>query len=125
MNKNLQFSFFVRHTVILFYIFTQSCVHNHGAEMSEQEVKGFGEAARVEEAIRELSRIERTSQEKRRQGVEYDSEVVAALNIVGSKRDYFSMDDFVDVLKEYERIHGRDILFLSAARLAYSYSDGE
>lgn len=54
-----------------------------------------------------------------------DERVIAALKLAGYKRDYFSMDYFLNVLTKYRTHFGDDRFFYGAAKLAYSYSDGE
>lgn len=54
-----------------------------------------------------------------------EEQIVKALKLGGSTKNYFSIDDFVNILADYDRRFGRDEFFYDAARLAYSYSDGE
>lgn len=102
--------------------FLQGCSSLEKEERYDERLTKFD---RVFKSVGELYEIWQIVKSGENDAWDLEQRVIVALQLGGSKKEYFAMQDFVKILSDYEARYGRDRYFNGAARLAYCYSDGE
>jgi hypothetical protein len=111
-------------TILASCCFLYGCAFDNGIAKNKNGFQEGKSSESVAVAVKKLASIGNSFEYDPGSQIQ-ETRVVEALKLGGYSKDYFSMDDLVSLLADYDRRFGRDEFFHDAARLAYSYSDGE